>query len=448
MRQVGPDRRRLLAGALCGGLAAAGLGRASAAPPPLNPTDTPGQQQAEEDVVALWRDERVRRARDQVAMRWRECWGDTPPAEVRPLLDPWFDEFVTYWLFKAVASDPNYPRFVREAAAPHRWRGLDVPGARAGLDNPDNCYRTCGVAHGVRYRITARPLAGKPANASFTVKADHATSTTIQTIEAHQLVQDRDGGFTLTIDEEPAGGRPNHLTTRPGANRLLVRDSMEDWAREAPYFLTIERLGQPAAAPMTREEMLQRGVRDAIDNLPLYFWFQACFTSMRPNSWVGAQGGRGTGGLVTQTQAKGNFRVADDEAVIIDYEPAGALYVSLQISTWAFYSLGTGKVQSSLTRAQSAIDPDGRVRAVIAKHDPGVANWLDTDGFETILLAQRWQGLPAQPVRGGPNVNMQVVKLADLRSALPPQTRWLTPRERADQLSRRNAAFARRFATA
>src|SRR3546814_9565163 len=69
----------------------------------------------------------------------------------------------------------------------YRWHGNDVPGARTGGDNPDNCYRLAGIEHGTHYRVTGRIRDAKPANTSFTLTANYGTSQTIQTIEDHEL---------------------------------------------------------------------------------------------------------------------------------------------------------------------------------------------------------------------------------------------------------------------
>jgi hypothetical protein len=45
---------------------------------------------------------------------------------------------------------------------------------------------------------------------------------------------------------------------------------------------------------------------------------------------------------------------------------------------------------------------------------------------------------------GEPTARCEVVKLDDLRRALPPETKWVTPQEREQQLADRLAAFNRR----
>jgi hypothetical protein len=414
----------------------------------INPVDNSGQVAAENDVIALWQDSRIITAREHVERLWRNAWADAIVPDAVPGIGTMVDEYVTNWLFKAAASDSQHPRFVRNFMPAHHWHGHDVPGARTGGDNPDNTYRLAGIAHGSRYRVTGRPIGREPANTSFTLVGDYGTSVTIQTIESSKLERADDGSFVITIDGQPADGRPNHITTAPHAKFLYVRDSMEDWASETPYELEIERLGSASSGPLSRDEMAERAAFRARDDVPLYFWFQSTFTNMTPNSWRILPANRGTGGLVTQVVGRGWFDIAEDEAAIIDFEPGGAAYAAIQMGTWLFQSIEADRLTSSLTQSQCVPSDDGRIRAVIARQDPGVANWLDVDGHSPIMAMLRWQGMSAAAGSGRPEpaFSASVVKLDDLRRVLPADTCWFTPAQRARQRAEREAAFARRYA--
>jgi hypothetical protein len=51
----------------------------------------------------------------------------------------------------------------------------------------------------------------------------------------------------------------------------------------------------------------------------------------------------------------------------------------------------------SLNRAQTVPEADGRFRVVLAHRDPGVANWIDTEGRAFGLVFWRFL-LPAGPI--------------------------------------------------
>lgn len=408
-----------------------------------NPIANPGQFAAEADVIAMWGDERVKQARVHIELLFAKGYGDRIPLESRSLLGAFCDEYLTNWLFKAAASDGQHPRFVRDFMPAHTWHGHEVPGARTGGDNPDNCYRLAGIEHGTAYRVVGRVLERKPRNTSFTLTANFGTSVTIQTIEDHELEIDQDGRFEITIDNSPAAGRPNHMTTQPNVKFLFVRDSMMDWTRETPLDLSIERLGDAAAPPLDIATTAGRAVQHALGDLYLYFWFQNVWSGMTPNTMTAPQVNRGTGGLVTQGLANGSIELGIDDAAVIEYHPAGAGYAAIQLTEWLYRSLDYQRIQSSLTAAQSAVDADGMIRVVVARGDPGAWNWLDTDGQQRVFTILRWQRIQVH----GPalQARLRVTTIDRLRAELPAGTRWVEPEDRAAQLASRIAAYRRRI---
>jgi hypothetical protein len=47
--------------------------------------------------------------------------------------------------------------------------------------------------------------------------------------------------------------------------------------------------------------------------------------------------------------------------------------------------------QTSLNATQAQPDPDGKIRIVVADHNPGVTNWVETLGHRRGFLQFRWQ---------------------------------------------------------
>jgi hypothetical protein len=66
--------------------------------------------------------------------------------------------------------------------------------------------------------------------------------------------------------------------------------------------------------------------------------------------------------------------------------------------------------QVSLNRAQTTLDADGAFRIVLAHQDPGVPNWLDTEGRPFGLVFWRYF-LPSSDID---TPQAKVVKLDDL----------------------------------
>ena len=195
------------------------------------------------------------------------------------------DEYAFNYVIKAAASDAQHPRFVRNFMPPYRWFGREVPGARMGGDNPDNCYRLAGIEHGARYEVHGRIVGTRPRSLTFTLVANYGTSVTVQTLDFSEVQCDPTGEFTLFIDGSAGDGRANHLRTAPGTKFLFVRDSMEDWAHETPVGLSIRRIDAANADPLTDEMMAARAAHRMTEDVPLYYWFTRLFSGRARNTF-------------------------------------------------------------------------------------------------------------------------------------------------------------------
>jgi hypothetical protein len=96
--------------------------------------------------------------------------------------------------------------------------------------------------------------------------------------------------------------------------------------------------------------------------------------------------------------------------------------------------------QTSLNGHQVELDADGVCRVVIAHHDPGLPNWLDTLGHKQGVVIVRWVMVSHRP-----QPRTRIVPFAELISVLP-ETRRVGSDERAQTLDRRREAVARRLA--
>lgn len=411
-----------------------------------NPLANRDQLAAEETALRLLQRPELIAARQKAGFLWRLAYGENAGARALERFETAMDEYVFNYVLKAVASDAGYPRFVRDFMPPHRWFGREVPGARMGGDNPDNCYRVAGIAHGGRYEVQGRVAGQAPRSVTFTLVANYGTSMTIQTLDFADVQRAADGSFVLSIDGDPAGGRANHLRTAPACKFLFVRDSMEDWAAETPLALRIRRLDAPGADPLTDEQMAQRAVHRMLEEVPLYFWFTRLCGAKPVNTFdIGAPSGA-LGGLVSQAGAQGRLHLADDEAAVVSADPAGAAYSGIVAHDWWFRTLDYWERVTSLTSQASVKDADGRCTYVISARDPGVHNWIDTCGQQDLLMLYRWQGLPRETVRRGPALSpVRVVKLAELDAALPKGYPRVSAGDRRRQLGGRKAAFGRRI---
>ena len=326
----------------------------------------------------------------------------------------------------------------RHLDRPYFARSASVDG-RPGLANPDNVYDSALLDGHGEYRIHGR-------------RGTHAMLT-LQILDAYPIVAL--GRNLAAVDLDAQGVRPGEEfelrlggAPRPGlwfelprdARALLVRQSFDDWVHETPTQLAIERLDQGApAVDVTVPGASAADYVAAADRL----WNASYLPKIRqlPVNVLPPPRASDTdaGGLGGQQSVMARYRLAPDEALLITVERSDARYQGIQLGDPWFVTPNWIDHQVSLTRAQAAVDADGRMRLVISLRDPGVANWLDPAGFAEGFVFMRWQGL-ASPLRTQTAPTAQLLKLAELEAHLLGDTRRVTAAGRAAQLALRQRA--------
>ena len=126
-----------------------------------------------------------------------------------------------------------------------------------------------------------------------------------------------------------------------------------------------------------------------------------------------------------------HFRLADDQALVVTLDRLGAGYLAVQTTDpWGIVSDYVNRIRS-LNGSQARSNADGSYTYVIARHDPGVPNWLDTAGLSYGIFTLRWQGLPPNALTGRAVRTVRVVRLDALKHALPSETLFIGPADRA-----------------
>ena len=102
-------------------------------------------------------------------------------------------------------------------------------------------------------------------------------------------------------------------------------------------------------------------------------------------------------------------------------------YQAIQIGSRWYISTDYEHHQTSLTKAQSHADPDGKLRYVVSERNPGIANWLETCGHPQGVMMLRWQRLSRDlDAADGPDGRGGAVRLA-APSACPTSRRTRSP---------------------
>jgi hypothetical protein len=407
-----------------------------------HPIATAEQHEHERQALALTGHPIVREAYERVRKSWLEA--ANPGPDMRGCFDEAFEEVMFSAAVWSLNQDPLRPKVTCITRLAHRLGDLQIPGSRWGIDNPDSIYRVIPISGSERYVIRGRVAERRMTENYFTLWQENMN--TVDVLSGHDLVLEPDRSFTITVDSEPAGDRPNHIQSSPEAHEFYIRDVMLDWARDEPNELSIERLGPPpTTAPLGEEEQarLTAGFMQRFAEFT-----QKLSTGMLrspPNQFSLAYSADKGGALRKQVYIGGNFRLTEDEAMVIDVSDGGAAYFVVPTGNIWGTTLEIVHHTSSLNKAQSIPNADGTYTYVLSRKDPAVHNWVDPCGMSEGILTLRMAEFP----EGRPNDDLaaksRVVPFAHLRDALPAETRWVTPAERAEQLAERARSYARRL---
>lgn len=465
----------------------------AAAVAPVSPLGTPDQLRAEKLANRIVNSLPVKLVK--LVLRSGFTWAaerqfdrvDGPDRENLDRLNAAVDAYAMASAFQQQLLNSNKPTVVMQVAPPHTWYGQNVEASRILYDNPDTIYRFMGVNGASSYVITGKfaDLANLPADTSFSVLTG-LNGNTSAVLTKDQLVIGDDGTFTITLDKTPANGRQNHLQLTADTTIVATRNTLSDWATQQPMSLEITRVGGPPnslfsqlggfAIPGIGPAVVRSPLLTALVSLvpPLPFvppvlrgavtaiimalgvqreaQYMAVATEdpstgqrIEPN--VLKNPARNAEFLATQLQSAGYFQLADDEALVITINRAGAGYFVVPVTDDWTVTKDYWNQQTSLNNVQSVADDAGNTTytIVVSPSDPGVANWVSTGGLNQGTISIRFQDIdPA--VAHLPTVSAQVVPLSALGSVLPPGTRYVTAADRAVQIATRKAGFNNRFA--
>jgi Protein of unknown function (DUF1214) len=231
------------------------------------------------------------------------------------------------------------------------------------------------------------------------------------------------------------------------ARYLFVRASRVDW-RQNPHSLRVRRIDPPTAAPLTVEQIAELAAKYIIDDISENFWFHRMVACVDLNTVSPAETTTFFGGMAIQKLARSHLKLNENEAFVVTLHPGGSEYWVIVLYDHWLMSGNFWSRQSSLNSTQSVSNADGSYTYVFSMKDPGVHNWIDVLDTHEPLFMIRWNRLPRNTDHsfGEPGTKSQLVKLSNLASVLPPETKWVTSEERKHQLAERLQTFNLRHA--
>jgi len=321
-----------------------------------------------------------------------------------------------------------------------------------GQSNPDFLYRWTYLDGTRTYRMWGR--LGTTRWTDIQVSNGHWGDTTMEPLGNYTLEDfkaDPDGAYEIVFSADPRPGNWIRLDRNARNNTVLIRETWCDWENERGVEMHIEAVGLRGDEPTVYDEAeFNQRLRAAARFMRYSADFSIRTTrrildSARPNTFPPAPEPDPNRPRVGGSNPQGNFQfmaydIRPDEALIIETAPPKARYWGISLGDVWFASIDYTYHHSSLNDAQAVVDSDGKIRFVLAHEDPGVANWLDVvgSGFGVVLFRRYLVEAPTVP-------ETKLVKLAELRGALPPDTATMPPAERRAVVERRKRASLARY---
>ncbi len=320
--------------------------------------------------------------------------------------------------------------FERDPAAPRFHRIVD-PDRKVLGDNPDAVYFDAPVSADHIYRVTGETKGAT--YTSITVESGEAWGSmdnqVVGVLNDESFDVDADGRFEVQLGGEP---RPrNWLALPPASGSISTRHYFEDPTHAAadPALVPVMRIevidadGRPVATPPPRpsDDTVAAGIRRVaglvreltVDRPPMASDKTRTWISRVPNVFP-TPDRPGDLGLAAfdAAYAMAPFLIGPDEALVVRARWPECRYANVCLWNRHLQTFDYASRSISLNRAQTVADADGRFTAVIAHTDPGVPNWLDTEGRPFGIVYWRFM-LPEGDIE---TAQAEVVPLAELLS--------------------------------
>jgi hypothetical protein len=282
---------------------------------------------------------------------------------------------------------------------------------KLGCDNPDSYYLMSNISGEHEYLIRGKQ--GSVPYLSFSTYYGGyggGRAGCGGTLELADLEIAPDGTFEVVVSQEKRPG--NWLPMDPETNQMIVRQTHDDRSNETVFELSIERMHAKGGAPPLDAATFHDGLLASSQYVRTCANLFADWTESyaeHPNELVvrDVSGAQGDPALFYY---QGYWRLEDHEALVIRAMPPECDYWNFQLNNYWLESLDYRYHNIDLNHTQAHYENDGSFRIVVAHHDPGVPNWIQTAGHEHGTMGLRWV-----KAREHPKPDCQVIALSDVR---------------------------------
>lgn len=295
----------------------------------------------------------------------------------------------------------------RDSAARPVLREIVTPWRKALGDNADAVYHDAAVHPAGVYEITGT----SPGSVylSITVEADAVDgafpSGTVGVLNDERIDVDDGGRFTVRLGG--AAADRNWMALDPAASRLTIRQYWEDATsgaagpgRDSRLRIRLVEGDVPDEPRAPDDESTAR----RLDRLATYVRARTvdlipkpgeasppAFVSQVPHEFPPpVPPGDHALAAADAAYSMSPYLLGPDEALVIRARWPECRCANVNLWNRFMQTFDYTRHRSSLNRAQTVLDDDGSFTVVVAHRDPGVANWLDTEGRAFGLVFWRY----------------------------------------------------------
>jgi hypothetical protein len=269
---------------------------------------------------------------------------------------------------------------------------------KLGADNPDNYYFNAQISGKHEYR-----LHGKRNSVHyigfFTQNGNYGTTGGMApcgALDHAELILEDDGSFEIILSQVQRG--KNWLKIEADTTMLMVRQTFLNRFMETPAEVAIENLdGRTAPDPVT-PAMVDEGLKTAsmfVAGASVMFarWAQGFQKHTNRLPLFDPAVSNAAGGDAGIIYYHSHWKLAENESLVIKVLPPDCDSWNFQLNNYWMESLDYRYFTICVNKSSAYYEPDGSVQVVVAHHDPGTHNWINTCGHSEGTMLWRWYRL-------------------------------------------------------
>jgi hypothetical protein len=276
-------------------------------------------------------------------------------------------------------------------------------------DNPDARYHSAVIDDRHRYRIFGNVAGATYTSFTLELGVGDESRGVGSTLNDTQFTTDAEGNYEIFLSREKMPG--NWMSLTAGTRSITTRHYYErktSIGREKLHVIpiAIENLDDPGPRPRVSDATVAAGIRRVAEFLRrnvirMDASNSPAWVSQVPNRFnppvVDATNEAIGYAAVDNAYAMAPFLLQPHQALVIRGRFPKARFASVLLHNQFLQSFDYETRTISLNRRQMVYEPDGSFKVVVAHRDPGMPNWLDTEGRPFGLVFWRFL-LPEEPL--------------------------------------------------